>query len=81
VSRTVRTQAPEKQCSFAGAWGGAESHLGRTFYIMSYFFDRCALPVAHSLARFAAYIWAAAKGKSPYLLFALLEFGSALRLL
>ena len=31
------------ECSFAGAWGGAASHVGRSFYVMSYFFDRCAL--------------------------------------
>jgi apyrase len=31
------------ECSFAGAWGGATSQAGRRFFVMSYFFDRCAL--------------------------------------
>jgi len=29
------------ECSFNGAWGGAASHSERSFYLMSYFFDRC----------------------------------------
>lgn len=32
----------KEQCTFAGAWGGTASHAGREFYVMSYFFDRCA---------------------------------------
>jgi hypothetical protein len=35
---------PETECSFAGAWGGGGdgSHPERSFYVMSYFFDRSA---------------------------------------
>jgi apyrase len=33
---------PVSECSFAGAWGGGGGHLEQPFYVMSYFFDRCA---------------------------------------
>jgi apyrase len=28
-------------CTFDGAWGAVESHKGRSFYVSSYFFDKC----------------------------------------
>lgn len=37
--------AAAKLCTFDGRWGAVESHKGRSFYVSSYFFDKCVLRV------------------------------------